>query len=455
MAVTMLEKYPSKLREDIRPETSSSLVEQAPEFADCSLVDAEDPNLLLAKQLRSFKTDLVDALARSALTSQWLLKKYEQQLYKEAAGLGEESELPNELKSSLAFIRQSYLRVAKESLTADVRDLMETLQVFPFTFKDLTQLVDLHCYAGKQEQLGGAPVCEFISRITAQRGAKHFDDGFDQVLEMNRQHFGRQQWLISGDQNHGQYVAGLIAAERHWLQTRQQLVTANSGLVLFIANQYKGGFLDFDDLVQEGQTGLLKAADRYDYRLGFKFSTYAGYWIRQAMSRSLSRSERVVRIPCGQVGVINKFYRDREQLLARIGKEPSLQDLVEHTGLSPDEIHSILAISQTAVPVESSPEDGEEAFAPIDFLEQHIFAPAFGILAQSDLERLIEQALKVLSPREAKIVCDHFGIDNGRELTLKEIGSELNLTRERVRQIEVSALNKIKRQYGRQLSNFL
>jgi len=199
----------------------------------------------------------------------------------------------------------------------------------------------------------------------------------------------------------------------------------------------------------------LKAADRYDYRLGFKFSTYAGYWIRQAISRSLSRSERVVRIPCGQVGLINKFFRDRERLLAQIGKEPSLQDLAAHTGLSPEEINTLLAISQTAVPIEASPDDDEEAFAPIDFIEQHIFISPVGVLEQSDLERLLAQALKILNPREAKIICEHFGVDGDRELTLKEIGAELSLTRERVRQIEVGALGKIKRHYGGQLSGFL
>ncbi|MEC4749666.1 RNA polymerase sigma factor RpoD/SigA [Methylomicrobium sp. Wu6] len=449
MAVTIVEEHSSVLREDIHHEIVYPSFDQAPECAERAVSDAEDPNILIARRLKSGKVDLVNALAQSTLTPLWLLKEYEQQLYKEAEEPDEEAKLSSELASCLAAIRECYRRIMQEPTAADAEDMRKALQWFPFTFKDLTQLVGLHCYAGRKERDGYAPTREHSSRISLRCA------DIDQMLELNLQHVGRRQWLLSDGQDSQLYIEGLLKLERRWLEFRQQLVIANSGLVLFIANHYRGGFLDFDDLVQEGQTGLLKAVDRYDYRLGFKFSTYAGYWIRQAISRALSRSERVVRIPCGQVCLINKFFRDRERLLACTGKEPSLHDLAEHTGLSPQEIDAILSISQTAVPIESSPEDEEEAFAPIDFLEQHIFAPPFGMLAQSDLEHLLAQALKILSPRESKIICEHFGVDTDRELTLKEIGLELNLTRERVRQIEVGALSKIKRHFGGQLSSFL
>jgi len=454
MAVTIVKKYPSTSLEDIDPESGNTLLERMPDFAACAGVDAADSNLSLARRLRICKTDLVNVLAQSPLAPLWLLQEREQHSDKEVAEPPAEPGVSAEPASPLDLIRQCYQRAAIEKTEGDVgrnaESMVEALQCFPFTFNDLTQLVDLHCYAGRHPQEPNAQVRERIARIAAHLGA-----GFDRVLALHQQHDGRQLRHFSSGQDSRQHLADLVAAERAWLESRQQLVSANAGLVLFIANQYKSSFLDFDDLVQEGQTGLLKAADRYDYRLGFKFSTYAGYWIRQAISRSLSRSERVVRIPCGQVGLINKFFRDREQLLARTGKEPSLQDLAEHTGLSPAEINAILAISQSAVPIESSSEDDDETFAPIDFLEQDVFASAFGILAQSDLARLIEQALKILNPREAKIICEHFGVDSERELTLKEIGLELNLTRERVRQIEVAALNKIKRLYGEHLSSFL
>jgi DNA-directed RNA polymerase sigma subunit (sigma70/sigma32) len=454
MAFMISEEYTSELRKNVFPETGCATFDEAEEEPESSAFDPGESNILIARELKIRKSSLINALAESALTPLWLFKEYEQQLDKGAQDGEEESKFSSELETSLSAIRQCYQRFMQTTAESDARDLKKALQWFPFSFKDLNRLVDLHCYAVRHDADSGAQIRKRIARIS-RNGAKSYGPVFDEIFELKQQHFGTRQWLFFRDENRREYVGGLVTKECLFLKTRQQLVTANSGLVLFIANQYKGGFLDFDDLVQEGQTGLLKAADRYDYRLGFKFSTYAGYWIRQAISRALSRCERVVRIPCGQIGVINKFFRDREQLLLRIGKEPSLQDLAEYTGLSLEEIDKILAISQTAVPIEASADDEEDNYAPIDFLEQRVFSAPFRILAQSDLEQLIEQALGTLSPREAKIICQHFGVDAEREMTLKEIGAEMNLTRERVRQIEVAALNKIKCHYGRQLGNFL
>jgi RNA polymerase sigma factor (sigma-70 family) len=246
----------------------------------------------------------------------------------------------------------------------------------------------------------------------------------------------------------------IVYAEHRWLSARQELAAANHRLVLFIANQYKASFLDFDDLVQEGQTGLLKAVDRFDHRLGFQFSTYAGYWIRQAISRSLSRCERLVRVPCGQVANINKVFRAKNELSSQTGKEPTVKDLAEYTKLTEDEINTILSISQTALSLEG-PEDEEDSFAPIDFLEQQVYTHAFTSIAEADLEQLLSKAIETLNPREAKIICAHFGVDADREMTLQEIGSELNLTRERVRQIQVMALSKMRENFGQQLLCFM
>ena len=251
-----------------------------------------------------------------------------------------------------------------------------------------------------------------------------------------------------------EHALAITVAEKLWQQARQELAAANSRLVLFIANQYKSGFLDFDDLVQEGQTGLLKAVDKFDYQLGFQFSTYAGYWIRQAISRALSRGERLVRVPCGQVANINKVYRAKNELSALTGIEPSVKELADYTKLSEAEIFSILTFAQTALSLENQ-DDDEDSFAPIDYLEQHIFAHALQTIADKELTELLSKAIDTLNPREAKIICEHFGVETGTEMTLQEIGSELNLTRERVRQIQVIALNKIKTSFGQQLMYFL
>ena len=247
----------------------------------------------------------------------------------------------------------------------------------------------------------------------------------------------------------------IMVAEHYWLFNRQQLATANAKLVLFIANQYKGNFLDFEDLVQEGHSGLLKAVDRFKHRLGFQFSTYAGYWIRQAISRALSRSERVVRIPCGQIATINKVYRAKDELTLKTGKEPTTQQIAEHTNLSKDEVNTVIAISQTAVALESFDDDDDQVFSPIDYLEQRVFTHSSSQIANSQLTGLMDAAIKTLNAREAKIITTHFGVGNDEQKTLQEIGAELNLTRERVRQIQVVALNKIRQRYGEQLFSFL
>jgi RNA polymerase sigma factor (sigma-70 family) len=251
------------------------------------------------------------------------------------------------------------------------------------------------------------------------------------------------------------YFSEAVGSEHFWLNLRQQLTAANSRLVLFIANQYKGLFLSFDDLVQEGQIGLIKAVDRFDHRMGFQFSTYAGYWIRQAISRALSRSERVIRVPCGQVANINKVYRAKEGHCSKTGVEASVKELADYTGFSEDDIHTILSISQSPLPLESFADDEENAFSPIDFLEQKVFAQPLGKIAEAELEALMTKALKTLSSREAEIICCHFGVDCDKEMTLQDIGSKLNLTRERVRQIQVKALSKLKQNYGQQLISFL
>ena len=422
---------------------------------------AEHGNFEIARRLKDEKSRLGYTLAQFPVTALWLLNEYEQD-----AGTAEsddDASRGSELTTALAEIKNRFYALARETLTdascaAEKQNLTSALQRFPFSFHDLTKLMDVIVYAYKFRGLCYQPT---------RHGAKNNADLVLKRLEgLNRRSsINASQWsdmsaydepflFLSSSDMH-QYVAEAVFSEHRWLALRKKLATANSRLVLFIANQYKGGFLEFDDLVQEGQSGLLKAVDRYDYRLGFQFSTYAGYWIRQAISRSLSRCERVVRVPCGQVATINKVFRTKEQFMARTGREPTIKELAECTTLSNDEIHAVLSISQTALSLEGSHEDDESSFAPIDFLEQQVFTPSFIKIAQTDLENLMSKAIKILNPREAKVICCHFGVAADKEMTLQEIGAELNLTRERVRQIQVMALDKIKRSFGEQLMSFL
>jgi len=424
--------------------------------------NAENGNFQIARKLKDEKSRLINALSQFPVTALWLLNEYEQKSY--TVEQDEEATLESELTTALANIKKYFHSLSRKTLTdasfaVDKQNLLTALQLFPFSFHDLTKLVDVIVYAYKIRGL--------CYQSSAQKTQKNADlilkrlEGLSRRSSINAPNWSEillaydMQFLFLSSSNMHLYFTEVVLSEHLWLGFRQQLASANSRLVLFIANQYKGGFLDFDDLVQEGQTGLLKAVDRFDYRLGFQFSTYAGYWIRQAISRSLSRCERVVRVPCGQVANINKVFRTKDQFIAQTGKEPTIKELAECAKLSNDEIHAILSISQTAMALEGSEEDEESSFAPIDFLEQQVFTHSFMKIAQTDLENLISRAIKILNPREAKVICCHFGVDSDNEMTLQEIGAELNLTRERVRQIQVMALDKIKHSFGEQLLSFL
>ena len=441
--------------------TAIETVQPASSINDAT-AHAEHSNFKVARQLKDEKSRLSYALAQFPVTALWLLNEYEQNAC--TAELDDEATLGSELTTALAEIKKQFHALARETLTngpcaVDKQNLATALQRFPFSFHDLTKLVDVIVYAYKFRGLCYQPTTHstennadlILKRLEglSRRNSINASKWSDTVSAYD------EQFLFLSSSDMHKHFADAVFSEHRWLGLRQKLATANSRLVLFIANQYKGSFLDFDDLVQEGQAGLLKAVDRYDYRLGFQFSTYAGYWIRQAISRSLSRCERVVRVPCGQVATINKVFRTKEQFIARTGKEPTINELAECTTLSNDEIHAVLSISQTAMSLEGSGEDEENSFAPIDFLEQQVFTHSFMKIAQTDLENLISKAIKILNPREAKVICCHFGVDADNEMTLQEIGAELNLTRERVRQIQVMALEKIKRSFGEQLMSFL
>lgn len=418
-------------------------------------------NFQMASALESGKSRLINSLSQFPVTALWLLQRYEK--YEVNASKSEQS--ASALTDSLTAIKNAYLPASlsfsgrgfgDDVDTDEKQRLTELLQAFPFSFDDLFALTDLIIHAFKNRDSCYQSAENYPDLVIKRLEASPRQGKINQDEVIESMHAGQfdQRFLFLSAADMQRRVKDMVVAEHLWLKSRQALAEANSGLVLFIANQYKCGFLDFDDLVQEGQTGLLRAIDKYDHHLGFQFSTYAAYWVRQAMSRALSRCERVVRVPCEQVANIHKVLRAQNELLAKNGREPSITELAEYANIPDDQINAILSISQTAVSLENL-EDDEDSLAPIDVLEQYIFTHPFKKIEQSDLKTWIAKAVKVLDPRELKVICCHFGINTGTEMTLQEIGAELNLTRERVRQIQVKALNKMKLSYGKQLMSFL
>ena len=291
------------------------------------------------------------------------------------------------------------------------------------------------------EQFGNS---ENMQRILEQEGL------VDDPVRLYLKEIGRVP-LLTSDREHE--LAERMAEGD--IEAKKALVEANLRLVVSIAKRYVGRGMFFLDLIQEGNLGLMKAVDKFDYTKGYKFSTYATCWIRQAITRAIADQARTIRIPVHMVETIHKVSRYSRQLLQEYGREATAEEIGEKMGMSAEKVREIMKIAQDPVSLETPIGEEEDSHLG-DFIQDEDTPAPADAASQTILREVIERELHTLTPREEHVIKLRFGLYDGRTRTLEEVGQEFNITRERIRQIEAKALRKLRHpSRARHLKGFL
>lgn len=299
---------------------------------------------------------------------------------------------------------------------------------------------------GPLSDIDGPAIDELIDEeeddIDTLNSGQYFDDVSDDSVRLYLREIGKIPLLNSEEEL--ALAQKVVAGDK---KAKDKMAEANMRLVVSIAKRYSGRGLDFLDLIQEGNTGLLRAVEKFDPDKGFKFSTYATWWIRQAITRAIADQARTIRIPVHMVETINKLLRTQRRMTQELNREPTIEELGKELEMEPEKVEYVIKIKQDITSLDAGVgRDGEDEDSVLgDFIEDEDGATPEESATSQLLKEQVQSVLSTLSEREQKIIKMRFGLENGKSHTLEEVGQEFAVTRERIRQIEAKALAKLRK----------